>query len=57
MFPDYLPVSCDYGKAQTFKIIKSGGFFGSWLGNLEKKALINIAIPFARNNLHGLASN
>ena len=57
VFPDYRSVSCDYGKAQTSKVIKSGGFFGSWLGNLEKKALINIAIPFAGNNLYGLVSN
>ena len=31
-------------KAQTSKIIQSGGPFGSWLDNLGKKALANIAI-------------
>ena len=31
--------------AQISKIIQSGGSFGSWLGNLGKKALTNIAIP------------
>ena len=33
------------------KVIQSGGSFGSCLGNLGKKALINIAIPLARDNL------
>ena len=35
-------------KAQISKIIQSGGSFGSWLGNLRKKALTNIAIPLVR---------
>ena len=34
-----------FGKAHISKIIQSGGSFGSWLGNLGKKALANIAIP------------
>ena len=37
--------------------IQSGGSFGSWLSNLGKKALTNLAILLARENLHGLASN
>ena len=44
-------------KAQLSKIIQSGGSFGSWLGNLGKKPLTNIAIPLARDNLPGLVSN
>ena len=44
-------------KAQISKIIQSGGSFGSWLGNLVKKALANIVIPLARDNLPGLVSN
>ena len=45
-------------KAQIFKIIQSAGSFGSWLGNLGKKALTNIAIPLARDNLDsGFLSN
>ena len=44
-------------KSQIPKIIKSGGSFGSWLGNLGKKALTNIAIPLARDNLSGLVRN
>ena len=43
--------------AHISKIIQSGGSFGSWLGNLGKKALTNIAIPLARDNLPGLVSN
>ena len=44
-------------KAQMSKIIQSSGSFGYWLGNLWKKALTNIAISFARDNLSGLESN
>ena len=44
-------------KAQISKIIQSGGSIGSWLGNLDKKALTNVVIPFARNNLPQLVSN
>ena len=44
-------------KAQISKIIQSSGSFGSWLGNLGKKALTNVAIPLARENLPGLVSN
>ena len=44
-------------KAQISKIIQSGGSFGSWLGNLGKKALTDLAIPLTRDNLPGLASN
>ena len=40
-------------KAQISKIIQSG----SSLANLCKKALTNIAIPLARDNLPGLVSN
>ena len=44
-------------KAQISRIIQSGGSFGSWLGNLGKKALTNIAIRLAKDNLAGLVSN
>ena len=44
-------------KAQISKIIQSGESFGSWLGNLGKKALTNFAIPLARDNLPGLLNN
>ena len=44
-------------KHQTSKMIQSGGSFGSWFGNLGKKALTNVAIFFTRDNLPGLVSN
>ena len=33
------------------KTIQSGGFFVSWLGNLDKKVKTDLAIPLARNNV------
>ena len=42
---------------QISKIIQSEGSFGSWLSNLGKKALTDIAIPLAGDNLPGLVSN
>ena len=45
------------GKAQISKIIQSGGSFGYWLANFGKKAIENIAIFHARDNLPGLLSN
>ena len=44
-------------KAQVSKLIPSVVSFGSWLGNLGKKALTNVAIPLARDNLSRLVSN
>ena len=44
-------------KLKLSKIIQSSGSFGSWLGNLGKKALTNIAISLARDNLPGLVSS
>ena len=43
-------------KTQISKIIQSGSF-GSWLGNLGKKTLTDIAVPLARDNLPGLVRN
>ena len=40
-----------------FKIIQSAGSFGSWLANLGKKALTDVAIPLARDNLPELVNN
>ena len=42
-------------KAQMSKIIQTSGSYGFWLGNLGKKALTNIAITLARDNLHSSA--
>ena len=44
-------------KAQIPKTIQSGGFSGSLLANLSKKALTNVAVPLARDNLPRLVSN
>ena len=44
-------------KTQISKIIQSGGFAGSWLANLGKKALENVVISLTRDNLSGLVSN
>ena len=43
-------------KAQISNIIQSVGSFGSWLGNLGKKALAN-TMALARDHLPGLVSN
>ena len=56
-FANNMSTDIKLSKAQISKIIQSGGFFGSWLGNLGKKALTIIAIPLARDNLPGLVSN
>ena len=42
---------------QISKIIQLSGSFGSWLANLGKKALANVDIPLAGDNLPGLVSN
>ena len=44
-------------KAQISKIVQSVDSFGSWLANLEKKALTNVAIPLARDILPGVVRN
>ena len=46
-FQNNMPTDIKLIKAQISKIIQSGGSFGSWLDNLGKKALKNIAIPLA----------
>ena len=44
-------------KAYISKIIQSGGFFSSWLANLGKKALTNVATPLSIGSLPELVSN
>ena len=44
-------------KTQLPKIIQSGGSLFNILGSLGKKVIADLAIPLARNNLHGLVSN
>ena len=57
VFVNNMSTHINLSKAQISKIIQSGGYFGSWLSNLGKKALTNIFIPLTRDNLHGLVSN
>ena len=56
-FADNMSTDIKLSKAQISKIIQSGGSFGSWLGNLSKKALANAAIPLARDTLPELVRN
>ena len=53
-FANNLSTDIKCSKAKISKIIQS---FGSWLDNLGKKALGNVAISLARDNLIGLVSN
>ena len=57
VFANNMSTNIKLSKAQIFKIIQSGGSFGSWLGNLGKKAVANIVIPLVKDNLPGLGSN
>ena len=57
VFANNMSTQIKLTKAQISRIIQWGGSFGSWLGNLGKKAPTNIAIPLARENLPGLESN
>ena len=50
-------MSADKNLVKLKYLIQSGGFFSRWLANFGKKALTNIAIPLARENLPGLVSN
>ena len=56
-FANNMSTDVKLSKDQIFKIIQSGGSFGSWLDNLGKRALTNITIPLARDILAGLVSN
>ena len=56
-FASNMSIDIKLSKAQISKIIQSGESFVSWLANLGRKALTNVAIPVARDNLHGLVTN
>ena len=56
-FANNMSTDIKRSKAQISKIIQSGGSFGCQLGNLRKKALTNISISLARENLPGLVSS
>ena len=53
----FMSTDTKLSKTQISKIIQLGGSFDSWLGNLGKKGLADIAISLARDNLTGLISN
>ena len=53
-FSNNMSTNIKLSKAQIFRIIQS---CSSWVGNLGKKALTNIAMSLARDNLPGLVSN
>ena len=50
-FANNMSTNIKLSKTQISKIIQSGRYFGSWLDNLDKKALTNIVIPLARQSL------
>ena len=52
-FANNMSTGIKVSKAQISKIILPGGSFGSRLANLGKKALENVAIPLATDNLPG----
>ena len=52
-----MPTDIKLSKAQIYKIIQSGGSFGSWLDSLDQKILTKVVIPLPRDNLPGLVSN
>ena len=53
-FPNYMATDIKVSKAQISRIIQSVGCFGPCLANLGTKALTNVAIFLARDNLLGL---
>ena len=55
-FASNISTDAKLSKAQISKIIQSDGSFGSWLANLGKTSLTNVAIPLVRDNLPGLVS-
>ena len=56
-FANNMSADIKLSKAQMSKIIQTSGSYGFWLGNLGKKALKNIAITLARDNLRKLVNN
>ena len=57
VFAKNMSTDIKLSKAQISKIIQSGGSFRSWLANLGKKSLINVAILLPKDNLTSNAIN
>ena len=55
-FPNNMLQDIKLGKTHISKITQSGGSFGPRLANLSQKALTNVAIPLATDNLAWLIS-
>ena len=55
-FANNMSTDIKLSKVKISKLIQSVISFDPWLGNLEKKTLMNIAFPLARDNLSGLLS-
>ena len=56
MFANNMLTNIKLSKAQFPKIIQSGGNLGRTLGNLGKKALLELAVPFAKDVLFKLVT-
>ena len=56
-FTNNMSTDINHSTTLVSKIIQSGGSSGSWLRNLRKKGLTNIAFPLVRDNLPGLVGN
>ena len=56
-FANNMSTDIKLSKAQISKINQSGGSFGSWLGNLARKALTNICYSFIQRQFPGLVKN
>ena len=52
-----MSIDIKLSKAQLSKIILSGEFLDNMIGNLGKKALLDLAVPLAKDVLSKLATN
>ena len=57
VFANNVSADIKLSKAQMSKILQSCRFLGFWLANLGKKALKNVAICLARDNLFEIVIN
>ena len=57
VFANKVSIDMKGTKAQICKAIQWSRYFLSWLVNLGKKELTNVAVPLAKENLPGLGSN
>ena len=55
-FANNMSTDTKLSQVQVSKIIQSSGCFSSWLANLAKNALTNVAVQLARDNVPVLVS-